>query len=172
MKQPSKVTGPVGAPSKRSVRLPAKNLAQVRAIAATTNVRVSSKPKALLFSGTHAEAAAAAMAKELRRDLYRVDLSAVVSKYIGETEKNLERVFAAAKANGAILLFDEADALFGKHTDVKDAHDRYSNLEIDYLLRRLAEYDGLVVLVSKPRITLSMALRRRFSAYGFPPPGP
>ena len=113
--------------------------------------------------------AAEAVATKLRRDLYRIDLSAVVSRYTGETENNLERVFAEAGANGAILLFDEADALFGKRTEVKDAHDRYSNLAIDYLLRRIEKYDGLVVLVSRPRLTLSMTLRRRFSAYDFPP---
>jgi len=110
------------------------------------------------------------MAKELRRDLYRVDLSAVVSKYIGETEKNLERLFAEAEAKDAILFVDEADALFGKRADVKDAHDRYSNLEVNYLLRRMEKYDGLVVLASKPKLTLSMTLQRRFSVYDFPPP--
>jgi SpoVK/Ycf46/Vps4 family AAA+-type ATPase len=170
MKQPSKVAKSARAASKPSVRLSAKDLAQVRAIAATANLRTASKRKALLFSGTHAAAAAEAVATKLRRDLHRIDLSAVLSKYIGETENNLERVFAEAGANGAILLFDEADALLGKRTDVKDVHDRYSNLEVDYLLRRIKEHDGLVVLVSKPRLTLSMTLRRRLSVYDFPPP--
>jgi SpoVK/Ycf46/Vps4 family AAA+-type ATPase len=100
--------------------LPAKDLAQIRAIAATANVRPSSKRKALLFNGTHAAAAAQAMAKKLRRDPYRVDLSAVVSKYIGQTERNLQ--FAEADAKDAILILDEADALFGKRAVVKDAH--------------------------------------------------
>ena len=147
-----------------------KELALVRAIAASVNVRISSKRKPLLFNGTHATAAVEAMAKQLRRDLYRVDLSAVVSKYIGETEKNLDRIFAAADASDWILLFDEADALFGRRSTVKDSHDRYSEVEIDYLLQRIAEHHGLVVLASKPRLNLSMALRRRFSAYDFPPP--
>ena len=170
MKQPPKVAKPAKAASRPSARLPAKDVAQVRAITATANLRTSSKRKALLFSGTNATAAAEAMAKELRRDLYRVDLSAVVSKYIGETEKNLERLFAEAGAKDAILFVDEADALFGKRADVKDAHDRYSNLEVNYLLRRMEKYDGLVVLASKPKLTLSMTLQRRFSVYDFPPP--
>ena len=170
MKQPPKVAKPAKAASTPSVGLPTKDLAQIRAIAAKANVRTSRKRKALLFSGTNATAAAEAMAKELRRDLYRVDLSAVVSKYIGETEKNLERLFAEAEAKDAILFVDEADALFGKRADVKDAHDRYSNLEVNYLLRRMEKYDGLVVLASKPKLTLSMTLQRRFSVYDFPPP--
>ena len=170
MKPPSKASGRARAASKPNARLTAKELAQVRAIAATANVRISSKRKPLLFSGTHATAAAETMAKQLRRDLYRVDLSAVVSKYIGETEKNLDRIFAAADAAGSILFFDEADALFGKRSTVKDSHDRYSDIEIDYLLQRIAEYDGLAVFATTPRLSLSMALRRRFSAYVFPPP--
>ena len=153
-----------------AVGLPARELAQVRAIAAAAKVRTASKRKTLLFTGKNATAAAAALAKILRRDLYRIDLSAVVSKYIGETEKNLERLFAAAEANGALLFFDEADALFGKRTEVKDAHDRYAGLAISYLLRRIEEYGGLAVLASKPRLTLPMALRRRFSVCRFPPP--
>jgi SpoVK/Ycf46/Vps4 family AAA+-type ATPase len=170
MKQPPKVAKPAKAASRPSVRLPTKDLAQIRAIAAKANVRTSRKRKALLFSGTNATAAAEAMAKELRRDLYRVDLSGVVSKHIGETEKNLERLFAEAEAKDAILFVDEADALFGKRADVKDAHDRYSNLEVNYLLRRMEKYGGLVVLASKPKLTLSMTLQRRFSVYDFPPP--
>jgi len=151
-------------------RLSAKELALVRAIAASVNVRISSKRKPLLFSGTHATVAAEAMAKQLRRDLYRVDLSAVVSKYIGETEKNLDRIFAATDAADWILFFDEADALFGKRSTVKDSHDRYSAIEIDFLLQRIAEHHRLVVLASKPGLSLPIALRRRFSAYDFPPP--
>jgi SpoVK/Ycf46/Vps4 family AAA+-type ATPase len=170
MKPPSRVARPAKAASKPGVRLPAKDLAQIRAIAATANMRTTSKRKVLLFSGTHASAAAQAMAKKLRRDPYRVDLSTVVSKYIGETEKNLQRVFAEAEAKGATLILDEADALFGKRAVVMDAHDRYSNLEVDYLLRRIEEYDGLVLLVSKPGLTLPMTLQRRFSVYKFPPP--
>jgi SpoVK/Ycf46/Vps4 family AAA+-type ATPase len=164
------VARPAKAVSRPSARLPAKDLAQVRTIAATANVRTASERKALLFSGTNATAAAETMAGELRRDLYRVDLYAVVSKYIGDSEKNLERLFAEAEARDAILLFDEADALFGKRSEVKDSHDRYANLAIDYLLRRIEQYDGLVVLASKPKLTLSMTLQRRFSVYDFPPP--
>jgi len=93
----------------------------------------------------------------------------VVSNYIGKTEKNLERVFSEAGANGALLFFDEADALFAKRTRVKDAHDRYSNIEIDYLLQRIEEFDGPVVLASKSRLTLSIALRRQVSIHDFPP---
>src|SRR5262249_34655405 len=90
-----------------------------------------------LFSGprrTGKTLAAEVLAGELRLDLYRIDLSSVVSKYIGETEKNLRRVFDAAEQSGAILFFDEADALFGKRSEVKDSHDRYANIEINYLL--------------------------------------
>jgi SpoVK/Ycf46/Vps4 family AAA+-type ATPase len=168
MKQASKAARSAKAPSRPSVGLPAKDMAQVGAIAAAANVRPRSKRKALLLSGTNAGAAAEAMARQLRRDLFRVDLSAVVSKFIGETEKNLARVFAEAE-RGAILLLEEADALFGKRTNVRDAHDRFSNPGIDSLLRSIEEYDGLVVLVSKPRLTLPMTLRRRFSVYDFPP---
>ena len=109
------------------------------------------------------------LARRLKRDLLRVDLSAVVSKYIGETEKNLDRVFSDAAANGALLLFDEAEALFGKRTSVKDAHDRYSKIEISYLLRRIEAYDGVVVLTSGSRLTLSITSRRRVFICGFPP---
>jgi len=169
MRQPPKFVKSAKTASRSSARLPAKDLAQVRAIAATANGLVRSKRKALLLSGTNAAAAAATMAKQLRRGLYRIDLAAVTSKYIGETEKNLERAFADAEATDALLLFDEADALFGKRTSVKDAHDRFSNLEVEYLLRLVGAFDGLVVLVSKPKLTLSTALRRRFSVYNFPP---
>ena len=100
-----------------------------------------------------------------------IDLSAVVSQYIGETEKNLQRVIVAAEASGGILLFDEADALFGKRTDVKDAHDRYANIEINYLLQRMEAYRGLAILVSHSRLTLPMLLQRRFTVYHFPHSG-
>ena len=88
-------------------------------------------------SGTGKTMAAEVIAHELRLDLYRIDLSAVVSKYIGETEKNLRRLFDAAEDGGAILFFDEADALFGKRSEVKDSHDRYANIEVNYLLQRM-----------------------------------
>ena len=88
-------------------------------------------------SGTGKTLAAEVLAGELRLDLYRIDLASVVSKYIGETEKNLRRLFDAAEGGGAILLFDEADALFGKRSEVKDSHDRYANIEVSYLLQRM-----------------------------------
>ena len=93
-------------------------------------------------SGTGKTMAAEVLANELKLDLYRIDLSAVVNKYIGETEKNLRRVFDAAEDGGAILFFDEADALFGKRSEVKDSHDRYANIEINYLLQRMESYRG------------------------------
>src|SRR5918999_530797 len=96
-------------------------------------------------SGTGKTMAAEVLARELELDLYRIDLSSVVSKYIGETEKNLRRVFDAAEEGGAILLFDEADALFGKRSEVKDSHDRYANIEVSYLLQRMDSYRGLAI---------------------------
>jgi hypothetical protein len=99
-------------------------------------------------SGTGKTLAAEVLAGALRLDLYRIDLSAVVSKYIGETEKNLRRIFDAAEVGGAILLFDEADALFGKRSEVKDSHDRYANIEVSYLLQRMESYRGLAVLTT------------------------
>jgi SpoVK/Ycf46/Vps4 family AAA+-type ATPase len=169
MKQPSSPSRPAGAASRPGVRLPAKDLARVRAIAARTKARVSSNHRVLLFCGTNAAAAAAALARVLRRDLYPVDLAAVVSKYIGDTEKNLASVFARAEAAGAILVFDEADALFGKRTEVKDSHGRHAKLVIDDLLRRAKHHDAPVVLVSKPRLILPLALQRRILVYRFPP---
>jgi SpoVK/Ycf46/Vps4 family AAA+-type ATPase len=107
------------------------------------------RPATLVFTGEKglaAEHSARRLAGQLGRSLLRIDLSAVVSKYIGETEKNLERLFERAQASDAVLFFDEADALFGSRTDVKDAHDRYSNLEVNFLLQRLELYPGIVVL--------------------------
>jgi SpoVK/Ycf46/Vps4 family AAA+-type ATPase len=105
-------------------------------------------------------------------DLYRIDLSAVVSKYIGETEKNLRRVFAAAQESGAILLFDEADALFGKRTEVKDSHDRYANIEVSYLLQQMETYRGLAILTTNFRSALDDAFLRRLRfVVEFPFPG-
>ncbi len=112
-------------------------------------------------SGTGKTLAAEVLARELRLDLYRVDLSQVVSKYIGETEKNLRRVFDAAEGGGAILLFDEADALFGKRSEVKDSHDRYANIEVSYLLQRMETYRGLAILTTNLKNTLDSAFLRR-----------
>jgi hypothetical protein len=112
-------------------------------------------------SGTGKTMAAEILARELHLDLYRIDLSAVVSKYIGESEKNLRRVFDAAEEGGAILLFDEADALFGKRSEVKDSHDRFANIEVSYLLQRMESYRGLAVLTTNMKAALDPAFRRR-----------
>ena len=94
-------------------------------------------------------------------DLYRIDLSAVVSKYIGETEKNLRQVFDAAEDGGVLLLFDEADALFGKRGEVKDSHDRYANIEVGYLLQRMESFQGLAILTTNLKSSLDKAFQRR-----------
>lgn len=112
-------------------------------------------------SGTGKTMAAEVLAGELQLDLYRIDLSSVVSKYIGETEKNLRRVFDAAEEGGAILLFDEADALFGKRSEVKDSHDRYANIEVSYLLQRMESYLGLSILTTNLKSALDNAFLRR-----------
>ncbi|MGR0319580.1 ATP-binding protein [Agromyces sp. ZXT2-3] len=112
-------------------------------------------------SGTGKTMAAEVLAGSLGLDLYRVDLSALVSKYIGETEKHLGAVFDGAEASGAVLLFDEADALFGKRSDVKDSHDRYANLEVAYLLQRMESYRGLAILTTNLRAHVDRAFLRR-----------
>jgi hypothetical protein len=112
-------------------------------------------------SGTGKTLSAEVLAKELGLDLYRVDLSCVVSKYIGETEKNLSQVFDDAQMSNAILFFDEADALFGKRSEVKDAHDRYANIEVNYLLQRVEEYEGVVILASNLSKNIDSAFIRR-----------
>jgi hypothetical protein len=112
-------------------------------------------------SGTGKTLAAEVMAGELGLDLYRIDLSSVVSKYIGETEKNLKQVFDAAEEGGALLLFDEADALFGKRGEVKDSHDRYANIEVGYLLQRMEAYRGLAILTTNLKSSLDKAFHRR-----------
>ena len=112
-------------------------------------------------SGTGKTMAAEVLANELHLDLYRIDLSSVVSKYIGETEKNLRKVFDAAEDSGAILLFDEADALFGKRSEVKDSHDRYANIEVSYLLQRMEAYTGLAILTTNLKTSLDTAFQRR-----------
>jgi SpoVK/Ycf46/Vps4 family AAA+-type ATPase len=123
-------------------------------------------------SGTGKTMAAEVIANELRLNLYRIDLSAVVNKYIGETEKNLRRLFDAAEDGGAILLFDEADALFGKRSEVKDSHDRYANVEINYLLQRIESYRGLAILATNMKSALDTAFLRRLRfIVTFPFPG-
>ncbi|MDQ3855696.1 MAG: AAA family ATPase, partial [Chloroflexota bacterium] len=112
-------------------------------------------------SGTGKTMAADIIAGELGLDLYKIDLSAVVSKYVGDTEKHLSRIFAAAEASSSILFFDEADALFGKRGEVRDSHDRYANLEVSYLLQRMEEYDGVVILTTNLRKNMDEAFVRR-----------
>jgi hypothetical protein len=125
-------------------------------------------------SGTGKTMAAEVVAGELRLDLYKIDLAGVVSKYIGETEKNLDRIFRAAETANAILLFDEADALFGKRSEVRDSHDRYANLEISYLLQKMEQYEGVSILATNLRQNLDDAFLRRLAftvAFPFPDEG-
>lgn len=125
---------------------------------------VSSKGVSSLFAGepgTGKTLAAQVIAKELGMDLYKIDLSTVVSKYIGETEKNLELIFTQARNSNAILFFDEADAIFGKRSEVKDAHDRYANIEVGYLLQRMESYDGIVILATNLHSNMDEAFTRR-----------
>jgi hypothetical protein len=124
-------------------------------------------------SGTGKTMAAEVIASDLKLNLYRIDLSAVVSKYIGETEKNLRRLFDAAEQGGAILFFDEADALFGKRSEVKDSHDRYANIEINYLLQRMEGFGGLAILATNQKTALDQAFMRRLRfVVNFQFPGP
>ncbi len=167
--------------------LPADQLALLREIVATVRGRpqvlegwgvghklASSATVTVLFSGdpgTGKTMAAEIIAGELRLDLYKIDLSTVVSKYIGETEKNLEQIFNEAETSNAILFFDEADAIFGKRSEVKDAHDRYANIEISYLLQRMELYDGVTILATNLRANLDEAFTRRLQfAVDFPFP--
>ncbi len=157
--------------------LPAGQLAALRQIAAQVRQRTRVYDEwgfgernarglgvSVLFSGgsgTGKTLAAEVLAGDLALDLYRIDLSSVVSKYIGETEKNLRRVFDAAEESGAILLFDEADALFGKRSEVKDSHDRYANIEVSYLLQRMEAYRGLAILTTNLKSALDASFQRR-----------
>ncbi|MFK3649387.1 ATP-binding protein [Lysobacter enzymogenes] len=125
-------------------------------------------------SGTGKTMAAEVIANELRLNLFRIDLSGVVSKYIGETEKNLRKLFDAAEQGGSILFFDEADALFGKRSEVKDSHDRYANIEINYLLQRMEAFSGLAILATNMKGSLDTAFMRRLRFvvnFQFPGPG-
>lgn len=167
--------------------LPADQLAILREIVATVRGRpqvleqwgvgqklASSAAVTVLFAGdpgTGKTMAAEVIANELNLDLYKIDLSTVVSKYIGETEKNLEKIFGEAESSNAILFFDEADAIFGKRSEVKDAHDRYANIEISYLLQRMEAYDGVTILATNLRANLDEAFTRRLQfAVDFPFP--
>ncbi|MFN0085521.1 MAG: ATP-binding protein [Blastocatellia bacterium] len=111
--------------------------------------------------GTGKTMAAEIIANDLGLDLFKIDLSTVVSKYIGETEKNLNRIFQEAEQSNAILFFDEADALFGKRSEVKDAHDRYANIEVNYLLQKMEEYEGIVIMASNFQKNIDEAFTRR-----------
>jgi SpoVK/Ycf46/Vps4 family AAA+-type ATPase len=126
--------------------------------------RKGARGVAVLFNGPKGSGktlAAETIARELGVDLMRIDLSRVVGKYIGETEKHLERVFKEAEAGGAVLLFDEADALFAKRSEVKDSHDRYANIEVAWLLQRLEEFRGLAILATNRRQNIDPAFLRR-----------
>ena len=112
-------------------------------------------------AGTGKTLAAEVMAAELGRKVYRVDTARIVSKYIGETEKNLARIFDRAASTGAVLLFDEADALFGKRSEVRDSNDRYANLEVSYLLQRMEDYRGITILTTNSEDDIDPALLRR-----------
>lgn len=137
--------------------LPADRLSQLRVVAAQrTGAVLLTGP-----SGTGKTLAAEVLAATTGRDLVRVDLSRVVSRFIGETEKNLDRLFTTAAASGAVLFFDEADALFGKRSDVKDSHDRYANVEVGYLLQKIESYRGLIILASNARQNIDPAFLRR-----------
>jgi AAA+ superfamily predicted ATPase len=167
--------------------LPEDQIVQLGEIVATVRARpqvleqwgvgvklVSSAGITILFAGppgTGKTMAAEVIAAELGLDLYKIDLSTVVSKYIGETEKNLERIFHEAQSSNAILFFDEADAIFGKRSEVKDAHDRYANIEVSYLLQRMEAYDGVTILATNLRANLDEAFTRRLQfAVDFPFP--
>jgi SpoVK/Ycf46/Vps4 family AAA+-type ATPase len=167
--------------------LPAANIAHLRELAA----RVRQREQVLgrwgmrpgggrgrgiiaLFvgdSGTGKTMSAEIVAADLDLDLYTIDLSTVVDKYVGETEKNLERIFTEADQVNGVLLFDEADALFGKRSEVRDAHDRYANIEVAYLLQRLETFDGLAILSTNLRSNVDEAFARRIdSIIEFPMP--
>jgi SpoVK/Ycf46/Vps4 family AAA+-type ATPase len=157
--------------------LPPSTLRQVKEIAAAIKYRqvvysqwgfeqriAGGRGLKVLFagpSGTGKTMTAGVIARDLGLELYKIDLSAIVSKYIGETEKNLDRIFRAARHSNAILFFDEADALFGKRSQVKDAHDRYANIEVAYLLQKMEEHEGVVILASNLSKNIDDAFSRR-----------
>lgn len=131
------------------------------------SLQESSESYPVLFAGAAGSGktlTAVLLGQELNKRVLRVDLSQVISRYIGETEKNLERIFAQAQVDDAILFFDEADALFGKRTDVQDAHDKYANQEVGYLLQRIEAYPGLVILATRRRASIDDAFIKRLRA--------
>lgn len=159
-------SGPSGAGKaglrRRAVRVPAKARTPGKRPPAVETLR--SPGVQVLLEGTdrgRLKATAEEMAAKLSRGLLPIDLAAIVSKYIGETEKNLDRIFARAEASDAVLYFDEADALFGKRSDVKDSHDRYFNVKANSLLQRIEAFSGLVVLASNSKENLDPAFLRR-----------
>jgi SpoVK/Ycf46/Vps4 family AAA+-type ATPase len=171
------------------IALPPEKMRQLRSLAARIQLRRRvhgewgfgeklSRGKGLnvLFtgsSGTGKTMAAEILARELSLELLQIDLSAVVSKYIGETEKNLSAIFREADQSQSILFFDEADSLFGKRTEVKDAHDRYANIEVNYLLQRIEQYEGVVVLATNLQRNLDDSFLRRIQeVVDFPFPDP
>ena len=173
--------------TRQDIVLPEDPLRQIGEIVSTVKERarvlsewglgrklVASAGVTILFtgeSGTGKTMAAEVIASELGLDLYKIDLSTLVSKYIGETEKNLEQIFHEAESSNAILFFDEADAIFGKRSEVKDAHDRYANIEVSYLLQRMEDYDGVTILATNLRSNLDQAFTRRLQfLVDFPPP--
>jgi SpoVK/Ycf46/Vps4 family AAA+-type ATPase len=134
-------------------------------IAAELQKSLPVKNKRILFigaPGTGKKTLASLIGLQSGAAVYRIDLSMVVSKYIGETEKNLSKVFDAAEHKNWILFFDEADALFGKRSDVRDSHDRYANQEVAYLLQRIENYNGLVILATNKKNNIDEAFTRRF----------
>ena len=147
------------------LRLPARFRVPLSELALFIRPRCGTKGVRILFAGKDRArrlVAAQSLADNLGKDLYRIDLNAVVSEYIGETEKNLGRAFKAAKDSHAVLFFDEADALFGKRTDVKDSDGRYANIELDYLLRRSEKYADLTTFATSHRTKIDKRLLRRF----------
>jgi hypothetical protein len=138
--------------------------------------RIKKGYRALFYgtTGTGKTLTAGILGNEMGKEVYKIDLSMVVSKYIGETEKNLEMLFARAEDKGWILFFDEADALFGKRTSVRDAHDKYANQEVSYLLQRIEDYNGLIILATNMKSNIDDAFMRRFNAtlrFPFPDAG-
>ena len=138
-------------------------LSQIKSIASQFQLNVGHVVLVVGASASQQSMTSSLLGKYTHRDVYRIDLSGVVSKYIGETEKNLNQVFEAAEKLDVVLLFDEADSLFGKRTDVRDSHDRYANMDASFLLERIEGFSGLVILTSKLRTDLDNALLRRMT---------
>jgi SpoVK/Ycf46/Vps4 family AAA+-type ATPase len=160
--------------SKASIKEIIENAPARLALAKDIQAKEAAAGYKILFDGssTTKTKTAELVAKQLKRELYKVDLTMIVSKYIGETEKNLEQLFARAEDKGWVLFFDEADALFGKRTNVKDAHDKYANQEIAYLLQRIEAYPGIVILAVNNGNDIEKPRHRMFhSVVTFPLPG-